>query len=262
MDMREIPSSGIAFVLDADNTLWDTDRVYRKAHLWLLAEIEREFRLTSAEIEDRLQFVRIIDQELATKHHLGLRYPARLLVKALATTLNGLDRASAIRSAIFEGIESDHYHFDYLATEFDRKIREIPELRDQVACTVEQLYNNKIPMVVATESSAQQCSVILKKLGLEKFIDSVIAAPKSPELFLRIANKLHLPGSSCFVVGDQLDRDIAPAMQIGFTGIYFPGGFSPNWTLSFKHVKPQYVISSFAEIPKIIETASEIRLLS
>ena len=79
--------------LDADNTLWDTDGVFAQAQLKLLKGIENALG-RSAPGEDRLDFVRQIDQAIAGRHHLGLRFPARLLVQAVAQALAGEDTES------------------------------------------------------------------------------------------------------------------------------------------------------------------------
>jgi len=55
-----------------------------------------------------------------------------------------------------------------------------------------------------------------------------------------------------FMVGDQLDRDIAPAKTAGLTTIYFPGGFKPGWHSAEEEVKPDFRIESFAEVPGIV----------
>jgi putative hydrolase of the HAD superfamily len=74
--------------IDADNTLWDTNRVYADAQLALLADVEIATGFRAPEI-DKLDWLRAIDQLLAEKHHAGLRYPPRLLAKAVALALKG-----------------------------------------------------------------------------------------------------------------------------------------------------------------------------
>jgi putative hydrolase of the HAD superfamily len=54
------------------------------------------------------------------------------------------------------------------------------------------------------------------------------------------------------MVGDQLDRDIAPAKEAGLTTIYFPSGFKPKWMPLEAEVRPDFKIESFAEVPAIV----------
>ena len=90
-------SDATVFV-DADNTLWDTDQVFAGAQLAMLAETELALEL-KAPPQDRLAFVRAIDQAIAARHHAGLRYPPRLLVRALSHALQGYGSEAAARAA-------------------------------------------------------------------------------------------------------------------------------------------------------------------
>jgi hypothetical protein len=49
---------------------------------------------------------------------------------------------------------------------------------------------------------------------------------KTTEAYLEL--KRDARSASCFMVGDQLDRDIKAAAA-GFSTFYFPGGFAPYW---------------------------------
>src|SRR4051812_16980882 len=89
----------LGVVTDADNTLWDTDRVYIDAQLWLLEQVENQVHAQVLE-EDRLGYVRAIDQLLAKQHHAGLRYPSILLVMALGSALSGAPRRKAVDDAL------------------------------------------------------------------------------------------------------------------------------------------------------------------
>lgn len=83
--------------IDADNTLWDTNRVYADAQLSLLTDVERASG-RRAKVDNRLGWLREIDQALAERHHAGLRYPPRLLAKAVALAL--IWRRHFVRSSI------------------------------------------------------------------------------------------------------------------------------------------------------------------
>ena len=72
----------LVIVTDADNTLWDTDAVFRDAQLLLLSRVESAVGAPCPEA-DRLLFVRRYDQALAQNHHLHLRYPPQLLVRSV-----------------------------------------------------------------------------------------------------------------------------------------------------------------------------------
>ena len=97
--------SDIAIVfVDADNTLWDTNAVYAEAQLAMLTTVEQCVgRLLL--VQDRLDWLRAIDQALAERHHAGLRYPPRLLAQATALALTGHKASTAARLAWAGGPE-------------------------------------------------------------------------------------------------------------------------------------------------------------
>lgn len=86
-------------LVDADNTLWDTNAVYASAQLNLLAAVEREIQSPPFE-GDRLAFVRLVDQGIAGRHHSRLRYPPSLLVEGVAAALRGATTNLAVRAAL------------------------------------------------------------------------------------------------------------------------------------------------------------------
>src|SRR5688572_22419936 len=84
---------------DADNTLWDTNAVFRDAQLQLLVRIEAEVG-SLCPSEDRLGFVRVYDQALAQRHHLHLRYPPQLLVRSIEAGMAGVPIEQAAKDVI------------------------------------------------------------------------------------------------------------------------------------------------------------------
>src|SRR5437016_187694 len=88
-------------VTDADNTLWDTDGVYAEAQLWLVRIVEGELKANTSR-QDRLKFIREIDQSIAQRHHAGLRYPSVLLVSALRRVMAGTALNRAVHEALHE----------------------------------------------------------------------------------------------------------------------------------------------------------------
>ena len=238
---------------DADNTLWDTDRVYADAQLWLLDVVEQATG-TGCESDQRLDFVRRVDQAIAAKHHKGLRYPPALLAYALKQHLRGTPLSDAVRQALLgQQKDSEKGQAEEAAQEFLRRLTSMPKLRPGVDAGLEHTRSLDIPIAVVTEGSTDTCRGRLQYWGLERFIRHIVSAPKSVELFVRISSLLAVEPRNCFVVGDQLDRDIAPAMEAGMKTIYFPGGFTPQWAPKIDQVKPHYSICTFADVSKILQ---------
>src|SRR5436190_7837334 len=103
--MNGRPAPRATVFVDADNTLWETDSVFAAAQLNLLEGVETLLN-RKASAADRLAFVRSVDQRLAQKHHDGLRYPPRLLVRGIAIALDGMGAERAVKAAWLGGASS------------------------------------------------------------------------------------------------------------------------------------------------------------
>ena len=252
--MRQ-PTSGTARAVlfsDADNTLWDTNAVYAEAQNWLLDRVETEVKV-DAKTDGRLAFVRRIDQLLAARHHERLRYPPRLLANALALVLSGVAEERAVRRAWTEPASALPPDVaDTLQEEFAARLRRTPHMRTGVADGLRRLHDLDVSVLVLTEGAAERIQRTLAELELAPFVDRVLEGKKEAPLYRRV---LRLKGEPplAYMVGDQLDRDVAPAKTAGLTTFYFPGGFSPAWTPRETEVGPDFKIGSFSEVPDALE---------
>lgn len=245
------PSRATVFV-DADNTLWDTDSIFASAQLHLLANVESAAGISTT-AEDRLAFIREFDQQLAERHHKGLRYPPRLLARAAAFGLMGISAARAARSAWTGDIRPplDEALERRFEQEFVAAISRNPELRPGVIEGLDRLLEAGCIVLVITESAEAKVAAIAQRLGLEGHFTRIIEGKKRPELYERLVRLTGKPTHG-FMIGDQLDRDIAPAKAAGLTTIYFPGGFKPRWLPSEDQVPPDFRVESFSEVPQIV----------
>lgn len=238
--------------VDADNTLWDTDAVFAAAQRQVLTDVATALD-TPSPGDDKLAFVRAVDQALAERHHAGLRYPPRLLIQAVELALNGMPADTAARAAWKGGLK---YRLPADAAErvearYFGALAMPPDLRPGVRDGLERLWAADSVMLVISEGAKERVRRNLAQFGLTKFFRRVIEAPKVPELYRRICNLTGGPDRA-FMVGDQLDRDIMPARNAGVTTIYFPGGFQPRWSPVVESAAPDYTVASFAEVPSIV----------
>ncbi|MCA1442150.1 HAD family hydrolase [Ensifer sp. IC4062] len=209
--------------------MWDTDGVFAAAQLRLLANVITATGIDMAG-EDRLAYVREIDQELASRHHLGLRYPARLLIAALCHRLIGDDPALAARKTwkdpstiplakeVAEAIEKQ-YLSDLSVT---------PRLLPGVHTGLERLHHADAILVLVTEGGRDRVGKLLRANKIARYINRVIDAPKRKELFVRL-RRLFGSNGSVYMIGDQITRDIQPAAEAGLRTIHIPGKFRPIW---------------------------------
>jgi putative hydrolase of the HAD superfamily len=252
--MSDTDSPVTVVFIDADNTLWDTDGVYADAQLALLNELEDRLGVQFPEL-DRLAFVRSIDQGLAERHHEGLRYPPRFLIKALALALTGSDKTSAIRLAWSGGIEANRLTNEtvqQVETRMVQDLRRTPALRPGVLSGLSQLETEGFPMLVLTEGRLERVKDNIRIHGLERYIPRVMEAKKDKRLYERLL-KVFRPCNVGFMIGDQLERDIRPAKVAGLSTIYFPSNFRPKWDIEQKGALADHQITTFAGVPAIID---------
>jgi putative hydrolase of the HAD superfamily len=251
--MMNTRSDPVVVFIDADNTLWDTDGVFAGAQLDLLAGIERALGVVGP-IEDRLAFVRLVDQSIAERHHAGLRYPPKLLANAIALALKGVSPETAARQAWKTSEAAQLLPDDEVArleSAFVLSLRTLPPLRPGVREGLTALRESGCTIFVITEGARDRILRIAQDHRLVGLIDRVIEAPKSAQVYTRALKLIKQPVNA-FMVGDQLDRDIGPAKAAGLTTIYFPGGFRPRWEPAEAAVRPEYRIESFSDVPDIV----------
>jgi putative hydrolase of the HAD superfamily len=212
---------------DADNTLWDTDTVFAVAQLDLLGQIEQ---LTGRDIphneDQRLAFLRNVDQKIATAHPDHLRYPPALLAQGLAMVLEGRSIEEAVTQVTSPGGGPSRV-FEPVQTRFLEAIKKLPPLRRGVREGLVTAYEAKMPVTIVTEESAERCRKFMVGHRLEGLIAGVISARKTSAVYRDL--KRSVASASCFMVGDQIDKDIVAAAAAGFSTFYFPGGFVPFW---------------------------------
>jgi putative hydrolase of the HAD superfamily len=211
------------WVTDADNTLWDTNAVFAKAQESLLAAIETLVGV-KAVAEDRLEFTREVDQFIAANHHRGLRYPVELLAGSLRFRLEGKSVQDAVTGASRPGGVDG---VDAAVVAFTQTASEPPSLRAGVREGIAHLVEHNADIVVATEGSRARIESWLAHLDLARSIELCVEAPKTVDLFRRLASRFG--NGESWAIGDQPDRDIEPALLAGFHAIYFEGGFQPKW---------------------------------
>lgn len=250
--MIRSPTAPATVFVDADNTLWDTDSVFADAQRNMLKRVE-DATGAAANGDDRLAYVRAVDQAIAVRHHARLRYPPKLLVRGLEAALAGhpADRAAraAWRSPAASRLPKDRV--DEIEQAFFVDLGHDPELRPGVREGLEALRAADCVVLIVTEGPRAKVEETTKSLALHNLITRIIEGPKRPELYQRVLRLMGAP-KRAFMVGDQLDRDIAPAKAAGLETIYFPGGFQPRWAPDEAHVRPDHVIGTFAEVPDIV----------
>jgi putative hydrolase of the HAD superfamily len=217
-------------LIDADNTLWDTDAVFRKAQLALLSLVESVTHRRSP-TSDRLQFVRDYDQALALAHHLHLRYPPQLLVRALEVGLDGVPADIAARDAIAGRLARTEFLADEtvqsIVATFIDVLSDTPPLLPSVQEAISAALAAGFTLYVMTEGRIERQRKLMELHGLVGAFEGVWELTKTREQFARLL--VRFPQSRVVVIGDQLDRDIVPSKAAGCVTVFVPSRFTPSW---------------------------------
>ncbi|HRQ58629.1 MAG TPA: HAD family hydrolase [Azoarcus taiwanensis] len=231
---------------DADNTLWDTDAVFREAQLLLLSQVEAARGVSCPEY-DRLGYVRAYDQALAQSHHLHLRYPPQLLVRCLEAGLGGIPAQAAAKDAItgrrLVSKPLDEAGVMVIVADYLAALSQTPALLPGVAEGLRAAKTAGLRLYVMTEGRIEKQKRILELHNLQTFFEGVWALTKDRAQFDRVRTRFN----SCHVViiGDQPDRDIAPAKAAGCSTVLIPSRFKPSWHSPDDYGAADYVAADF-----------------
>jgi putative hydrolase of the HAD superfamily len=254
------------FVFDADNTLWDTDAVFRDAQLSLLRVLEDAGILDDADLE--FPTLRMLDRELFAK--LGrFEYDFQLLASVAVHYFSAQPEIDKALEMAYAPISPNQGGMHEVANKaykaFDENLKQIPPLFNQSKEVLEQVRSitsttNSVAMLLLSEGERGRLEKILKMHHMQNgFFDKIIIEPtKNKEIFAKaksIGEQLlfHDQGESfSFVVGDSLKRDIRFGNQCGFTTIYKPAGFMGVEASAETDDIPTHVIKSLIQLPILL----------
>ena len=257
-------------VFDADNTLWDTNAVFRDAQLALLDELAKAELIPAS--DSQLDTLRVIDQELVSK--LGYaEYDFKLLAVALVlfysrkTTIEG-----AVQNALAHSSQAISPNLVEIINKafqsFEERMKRVPDLYPDTlpvlsAIRPSTVEENSLAMIMFTEGNNLRLEQILKVHDIrgQRLFDEIVIAPKSKESFEKVKLVgLHLLYTSekteeaTFVlVGDSLHHDIKLGNQTGFITIYKPSAFKGVELPNALDEQPHYIIKSLKELFPILK---------
>lgn len=233
----------ICIYTDADNTLWDTDAVFRDAQLALLKEAEALAERTVSR-SDRLQFLRDYDQAIAARHHARLRYPPALLIRALCAGLSGVSPDEAAARAVAEGSVPTVAEQAALERYAD-SLKRVPPVLPTVREALELARNADAPVYVITEGPLELVRGRLEALQLDALVTGSLSAAKSRELYSRLVQRASPRRAT--MVGDQLDRDIQMAHEAGMQTVLVESRFRPAWTQGVSQEVADAIVKTYLQ---------------
>jgi putative hydrolase of the HAD superfamily len=229
---------------DADNTLWDTDAVFMAAQSRMLDCVEAETGIV-VPASDRLSWLRTYDQAIASIDHRHLKYPPAMLVEALVMGLRSVTAAAAAKSLVSGASRPTLLQAtrDAIVDEYIRLLRTKPALLPGVRSGLELARRGDLEVWVLTEGAADQQRQRVEHHGLASLVNGVSEVRKSTEQFDR--QRKRFAPRRVFVIGDQPDRDIAPARMGGCTAILVASRFRPGWHADEAWRNAEFIADTF-----------------
>lgn len=257
----------VVLILDADNTIWDTDSLFDTAQVSMLRELKRhEFALHSRE---DLTTLRAIDRKLSQR--LGTpEYDFDLLARALIAHSRGLASDEAVDAAIAGRAltseadrQASRTAVKALHRVLSRPAKLLPGFRSVLHFL--QHYKQERPReLAAILVSEGRRERVLKTIKYHRLnddgtrFDRILLGQKGVELFARAkfegAKILETHDPRTVVVGDSMQADIKPGNLIGAITIYKPSGFLGEEVPSLPEERPKYKISNLRELLPILES--------
>jgi FMN phosphatase YigB (HAD superfamily) len=248
-------------IFDGDNTLWDTDSVFRGAQIALLEVLEGNGFLRDPEAQ--LTVLRQVDQELASR--LGAaEYDFRLLPVAMMLLYSRgetPDRAAdlAIAGERSAASEAGNRPAEDAYTAYRAALQSVPPLYGGAESLLQNLGKRRAARLLFSEGARDRIERILRyhQLLERRLLDEVIIMPKDAVGYehakaraLVWAGRTLTPRdkSLVFLLGDSLLRDIVPGNEAGFITIYKPSPFKGVEQPLSTAEAPALVVASLDEV--------------
>jgi len=259
----KICETGISwvFILDGDNTLWDSNAIFTRAQMAALGKMPTI--AGNLATKKGLEILRRIDDRLIS-HYGRHDYDSRALFLALLLVSRGAEEIRALRKAtrmLATGLPPDlKDEAECCDITFRRELQSVPPLLPGVRTTLETLRRRPSSMILVSEGSHSRIRQIIRAFRLEAYFDRWYAGKKTYSLYRRALRfgliKLSTPTGSrikTMVVGDLLDKDIRMGNRIGATTVFCAGGYKSDQRPRGKWERPNYRIRNIRELIRIVK---------
>ncbi|GEM_PF-1256306 len=256
-------------IFDADNTIWDTDAVFRSAQLALLQTLASDGLLDNP--ASHLTLLRAIDCHLMALHgkaEYGFDALALALIIAFTRHCSAEEAASeAFTEAQTQDFERYRPLIHMAHNTFADALHQPPPLfADALAILLSlraaSISASSIATILMTEGDTtrierafsahrfRERTLFDEILILEKNADTMAYARSVGYRILCVSEET-TPILTVFV-GDSLKRDIQPANRAGFVTVYKPAAFKGFEIPQADDETPTHVIHSLAELPHLL----------
>ncbi|MEI7909636.1 MAG: HAD family hydrolase [Verrucomicrobiota bacterium] len=229
--------------IDADNTLWDTNAVFKSAQEGLIKHFCDAMNLRTP--DEALQKLRIHDQKIASGHPDGFKYPVSLLLEQLRIDWGG--------GRMIEGWESKR---ELIASSYQQAL-EVPAVPFKGLRKTLEALRSRGKLLLVTEGRESCIRTELVRLGIEDCFERIEFIQKSPRMFLELLR--YSNDDYAIMIGDQLKSDIEFAASAGWRTIWIPGDFRPYWEETTVGVdRPDIVVDSLDAVPGAVDRIMKV----
>ena len=222
--------------LDADDTLWFTERYYVEAQ-------NRFAQLLSRYHPAEWVHERLFQTENRNIDHYGygIKAFALSMIETAVELTEGRINAADITALL--GIAREM---------LDRQV----ELIEHVAETVPLLAaSHRLALITKGDLLDQENKI--SRSGLQEYFHEVeILSQKTPAAYSRLLTKMGLAPGRFLMVGNSLKSDVLPVLELGGQAVYIPGLIT--WAHEAAELPPQgtpgfYRLEHFGQLPGLIE---------
>jgi len=231
-------------IVDADNTLWDTNQVFANAQLAMIRSLEEHGCRFP---EPPLEALRRIDRRLAREFG-KFEYDFSLLAERLMDEYFPGEMPSADRELAAQGA----------AAELGSTLSTTPDLLPGATDLLRWIRDSRahgarLAAILISEGDKSRLMRIASAHHLDHgtFDRIEVLATKTAEVFQDAVSWGRLavgtPSPVCIAIGDSIERDMRPARTAGCVTIYKPAGFHGNERSTTSEAEPDYRVSDLTE---------------
>lgn len=254
---------------DADNTLWDTNAVFRDAQVEMLSTLAAEGLLSSP--ENCVDELRRLDRKLMSEMGEN-EYDFRALAEALILYYKDSKSPNrAVESILSRRAEGKSYS-ELAGKAYERfaeTLEKVPSLLPGVEETLSEIdqyrKTGKVITVLFSEGDPDRLSRIMEShddISEDYFDCVIITSKKNLSSFQDMKKEVRsrtgsLRNPAFIMVGDSISSDVRPANKSGFISIYKPGDFKGIEDPENQEDRPDYTIDSLREVSGVLEQIRE-----
>jgi FMN hydrolase / 5-amino-6-(5-phospho-D-ribitylamino)uracil phosphatase len=223
-----------AISFDGDMTLWDFDRVMRRALAHALVELRRAL---PGRASTELTIERMIETRNTVSNEL----------KGRAVSLEQVRLEAFVRTVAAVGGANDQLAARLNALYLEHRFEDI-ELYPDVAPTLEAIADRYVLGLVSNGNSYPERCGLQDRFGFVVFSQDVGVEKPDPAIFRIACEKAACTPAELVHVGDSLASDVQGAKTVGATTVWL----NRDWAHGQADICPDFEIHSLAELPSLL----------